>query len=454
MIPKILYFVFRLLARWRLPGIAAYLLAFVSYWMPMRVATSGSAPRYRALIMTRPGFAQDIEESFQDSDEFKLIPWPNFALKAFASAILAPTLDHNHYLTDDPVETATKAEYRDFLRKLWRHFLAVRPVDVVLTGNFGYFTEREFATVLEEAGTPFIAMHKENLKSPGRVKFWHTIYTERRGQFTGRSILVYNEVERDLQISSQVMSPEKIKVTGMPRLDKFHRWRRAHAALKPEVSRPLVLLFAFDRADKLPAIRRKPAAGIPGNVEPMNGQLGGNLSWAQLGDGLHRAIVRLAKERPDLDIVIKTKDRLRRQKDIMEMLAATGQELPTNLRLVTSGDPFDLVAASTVVIGFNTSGLLEALAAGKPVVVPWFGEASHPEMREHIIDLGDAVDYGYSPDELIKHVCRHADNAAGASAELTPETAAALRHWAGNDDGASGHRVRGSICAEIEHEGR
>lgn len=450
MIPKILFFTFRLLARWRLPRAAAYLVALVSYWMPMRISAAGSSPRYRALIMIRPAFAQDVEESFQDSDEFKLIPWPNFALKAFASAILAPTLDHNHYLTDDPVEKATKAEYRDFLRKLWRHFLAVRPVDVVLTGNFGYFTEREFATVLEEAGTPFIALHKENLKSPGRVKFWQSIYTERRGKFTGRKILVYNDVERDLQISSGVMDSENIAVTGMPRLDKFHRWRRAHAAPKPELSRPSVLFFAFDRADKLPAIRRKPAAGVPGNVEPMGEQWGGILSWAQLGDELHRAVVRLARKRPDLDIIVKTKDRLRRQKDIMEMLSATGEELPANLLLVTSGDPFDLVAAAKVVIGFNTSGLLEALAAGKPVVVPWFGEACNPDMREHIIELGGAVDYGYSPDELIEHVCRHADAPSSAPLELRTETAAALRHWAGNDDGASGHRVRASIRAEID----
>lgn len=448
MIPKILFFTLRLLARWRMPRVAAYVIALATFGMPMRNSASGSLPRYRALIMTRPGFSQDIEASFRDSDEFKLIVWPNFALKAFAAAILKPTLDHNYYLTENLDEMASKAEYQDFLRKLWRAFLAVRPVDVVLTGNFGYFQEREFATVLEETGTPFIALHKENLKSPGRVKFWHSIYKERRGKFTGRRILVYNNIERDLQISSGIIESDKVTAVGMPRLDMFHRWRREHACSKPELSRSSVLLFAFDRADKLPAIRRKSGAGIPGNVEPMD-ERWSNLSWSQLGTELHRTILRLAHMRPDLDIVIKTKGHLRRQKDIMKMLSATGEQLPPNLRLVTSGDPFDLLAASKVVIGFNTSGLLEALAAGKPVVVPWFGEACHPGMREHIIDLGSAVDYGYSPDELIEQVCRHADAPVEVSLELKAETAAVLRHWAGNDDGASGQRVRDSIRVEI-----
>lgn len=447
MISEFLFFTFRSLARWRLPRAAAYLMVLVSYFVP--TPSSSSSPRYRALIMTRPGFSQDIEASFQDSDEFKLIVWPNLALKAFAAAILKPTLDHNYYLTDDPDETASKVEYRDFLRKLWRVFFAIRPVDVVLTGNFGYFQERELATVLEEFGTPFIALHKENLKSPGRVKFWHFVYNERRGKFTGRKILVYNDIERDLQISSGIMESDKVAVVGMPRLDMFHRWRREHAGSKPERPRSSVLLFAFDRADKLPAVRRKSGAGIPGNVEPMDERWGNNLSWTRLGTELHQTILRLARMRPDLDIVVKTKDRPRKQKDIMEMLSMDGQELPSNVRLVTSGDPFQLVADSKVIVGFNTSGLLEALAAGKPVVVPWFGEATDPEMRPHIIDLGDAVDYGHSPDELIEHVCRHADAPASIPLELRDEAAAALRQWAGNDDGASGHRVRTSVRAEI-----
>ena len=131
------------------------------------------------------------------------------------------------------------------------------------------------------------------------------------------------------------------------------------------------------------------------------------------------------------------------------MLSPDGTDLPSNLRLITSGDPFELVADSKVVVGFNTSGLLEALAAGKPVVVPWFGEATDPTMGPHIINLGEAVDYGRSQDELIAHICRHADTPAEVPAEINTETAAALKEWSGNEDGASGRRVREAILAEI-----
>ena len=60
------------------------------------------------------------------------------------------------------------------------------------------------------------------------------------------------------------------------------------------------------------------------------------------------------------------------------------EDLPANVTLITSGDPFDLIARCQVVVGFNTTGLLEAIATGKPVIVPRFAEASDPAMQDLI----------------------------------------------------------------------
>ena len=51
-------------------------------------------------------------------------------------------------------------------------------------------------------------------------------------------------------------------------------------------------------------------------------------------------------------------------------------------------------------VGFNTTALIEALALGKPVIVPRYGEAKDPDLQKFIIDLGDAVEYADSPREL------------------------------------------------------
>ena len=440
---SVLYFLFREFARWRQPWLAAALLYLVTRRLHARARSHGK-PSHRALVMARTGFFEDIEESFRDARDFEIVVWPSFALKALAAPILSPQLDHNFYLTTDAEIQATKRAYRDFLALTWSHFSKLMPIDVVLTGNFSYCAEREFASMLEQVGTPFVAIHKENVRPPRRVEYWRHLYKERRGPFTGRKVLVYNEIERRLQIESGVAAPERIVITGMPRLDRIHRWRREHAGPSGDRTRPQVLFFAFARQEKFTAIQRKPSAGVAGNMEAMDGDWG-KLGRIELGEGSHRAMVNLARQRPDITVVVKTKGQRRKKDDILLMLQSAADTLPSNLKLVTGGDPFALMIESRVVVGFNTTGLLEAIAAGKPAVVPWFGEAQDDTMRDNIIDLGDAATYAKSEDELIRMVSDFIDNPRDVPECLDDSVSRVLEYWVGNPDSAAGARVHQAI---------
>ena len=327
------------------------------------------------------------------------------------------------------------------------------PIDIVLTGNFSYCAEREFASVLEAAGTPFVAIHKENVRPPNRVGYWHHLYKERRGPFTGRTVLVYNDIERNLQIESGVAEPERIVITGMPRLDRVHRWRRQNAGPSRERTSAQVLFFAFARHEKLTGIQRKPSAGVEGNMEAMDGDWG-KLGWNELGEGSHRAMVELARRRPDITVIIKTKGQHRKKDDILLMLKSAAETLPENVKVVAGGDPFPLMTQSRAVIGFNTTGLLEAIAAGKPVIVPWFGEAQDSAMRGHIIDLEDAVTYAQSEEDLIRLVTDLVDNPRDVPNELAGSVSRVLRYWVGNDDCAAGQRVHNAIKDAVDAEPR
>ncbi len=443
LVSSVLYFLLRRSARWRQPRVAAWLLFLISRTL-IKSDASREGTSLRALVLTRMGFSGDIEETFRGVRDFDVVIWPSFALKAFAAAILSPSLDHNFYLTTDPKFEATKHAYRDFLSQVWGHFSKLMPVDVVLTGNFSYCAEREFAAVVEAAGTPFIALHKENVRPPNRIAYWHFLYKERRGPFAGRKVLVYNDVERELEIASSVAAPEQIVVTGMPRLDRIHRWRRQHARAPHDQTPPQVLFFAFARHEKLTAIQRKPWAGVAGNMEPMEGEWG-KLAWKELGEGSHWAMVELARRRPDIRVIVKTKGQSRKKDDIFLMLQSAAESLPPNLKVVSGGDPFELMTASRVVVGFNTTGLLEAIAAGKPVVVPWFGEAQDSSMRGHIIDLNEAVNYARSPEDLIQLVADYVDHPRDVPDELNATASGVLQYWVGNQDSGAGARVYRAI---------
>jgi len=125
------------------------------------------------------------------------------------------------------------------------------------------------------------------------------------------------------------------------------------------------------------------------------------------------------------------------------------EEIPSNLKIMAGGDPLKLIKESRVVCGFNTTALFEALAAGKPVVIPWFEEALDERMQPFIVDMEDAVEYADSPDGLVKILYRYATDSGFQERVLDGKKKRILEKWVGNADGFAGERVRNAVLEEI-----
>ena len=422
-------------AHWRLPWLAAYVLTTVHKRLLPRATVQSGRNSRRILILNsgKDEFFRDLEETFRDDTTFDLYTWPNYVVPLLAGVFLGRSLKHNTYLTNDPAIEAAKIKYRKFHHALWRYHQLLRPVDAVISPNFGYLYQREMAAALERRGTPFIVMQKENLNAATeeRRRVWHALYKEGRGKFGGRRILVYNEMERDLEVASGVVDPERVEIVGMPRLDRFHRWRRERANANSDGDAHKVLFFFFARSDKLPK------------------ESGLGKDWGEFCADTHRAMIELARSRPDLEIVAKTKGIARQNQELLQALKSGGKKPPSNFRTVSGGDAFQLITASRVVVGFNTTALIEALALGKPVIVPRYGEARDPDLQKFIIDLGDAVEYADSPRELKEMVAFSANQPAVAALDLKTNARKILKYWLGNDDGEAGRRAYHAIWQEV-----
>ncbi len=422
-------------ARWRIPWLAARVLATMPKPLVRRSKSEIERRSHRILVLNsgKDEFFRDIQEIFREDTTFELVTWPHYAIRPMADVLLDTSLRHDAYVTNDPAIEATKPRYRKFLAAVWRRHQAIAPIDAVISANFGYCIQREMAFALEQQGTPFIIVQKENLNAATeeRRQIWRQIYKDGRGPFGGRRILVYNEMERDLELESGIVSPDRVEIVGMPRLDRLHRWRREHAGPEAAGGPARAMFFSFSRSDKIPV------------------ESGLSKDWGQFCADTHRAMLDLARKRPDIDITAKTKGITRQNEELLQLFQAVDSEPPANLHIVTGGDAFAPMAASRVVVGFNTTGLLEALALGKPVVVPRFGEAIDPDLRKFVIDLGDAVEYADTPEELQTLVSRHAERPLVTPMELSPSVQKILRHWVGNDDGQASSRAYTAIKREI-----
>jgi hypothetical protein len=423
----------RLAARLRLPWLAALILVALPRRLPVREEPTSGSRRILILNFGKDEFFRDIQEIFRVDTTFELVSWPHYALPSLAEILLDRSLKHNTYLTSDPIIEATKIRYRRFLRSMWRCHQILRPVDAVISANFGYCVQRELATALEAQGTPFLIVQKENLNAATeeRRRIWQAIYRNGRGRFGGRKILVYNEMERDLELTSGIAGPDRVEIVGMPRLDRLHRWRRKHAGSPINANPAKVLFFSFSRSDKLP--RRSGLAK----------------DWGQFCADTHHAMIELAHSRSEIEFIAKTKGLGRQDEELHQILSSTPKPPPSNLRIVSGGDAFELLTASRVVVGFNTSGLIEALALGKPVIVPRFGEANDPELAKLVIDLGNAVEYANSPQQLQQLVTMYATRPSVPPRELTPNVQKILKYWVGNDDGEAARRAYDTIRREV-----
>jgi hypothetical protein len=423
----------------RFPALVAFLLQ--ACFRPIQPGREGRG-RYVALILPRPGLTEDVLAVLENAAEFSVLSAPPGIMKALATGFLPETIDDNNYANLSASEEAAKREYRAFLQKVLAQLLRICRVDIIISGNFAYFAERELHGAAETLGLPFVILHKENLKSPARRSYFEEHYRRRRGPFSGRRIIVYNAFEREVQLAAGVVTPDRIEVCGMPRLDRAHAWRRA-AAGKCLPERPHLLFFTFAAKTGLPVLRRKFGDGERTEAMPELDRL----NWGQTALQTMQAVARFARENPTVQVVVKSK--LASGHSDFFRSSADG-EIPSNVRLVEGGDPLALLQNAWLVLGMNSTALLEALAMGKTVLCPGFAEADDPAMLPWIADLGRAVERASSPDHL---VARLFELTAGkpplVAAELERPAIEALEQWAGNTDGKASERVLSVIEREV-----
>jgi len=108
-----------------------------------------------------------------------------------------------------------------------------------------------------------------------------------------------------------------------------------------------------------------------------------------------------------------------------------------------------LIAQASVVCGCNSVALLEAVAAGKPLVVPWFAEADALEISPYLMDLRSVSRPASSPEILYRELVKLARQPTPLPAELDPESRRILALWAGNEDGYAAQRARDAILREL-----
>jgi len=394
----------------------------------------------RLVVLPKLGGTEDVVATLTDRGALGLRPvaLPRGEVKAVFRAVLgpaAPLLSDTDYRPGDESLRGLKEDYRALLAAIVRELHQRVPLAGFIGANVAYYAERELAAACEQVGIPFIVLHKEAIRTPRQREHFTRAYRERIGPFGGRLIATYNDDERDSQVSGGLVGAERIRVVGSPRVDALHRLRESRATqpAQHEDTASTTVLFAVD-----------PAAGT---WTPFDGeQDSGAPRWDELAQRTEQAFASLASAHPQRRFVIKVK--LGREIAALERLATTFPGgPPPNLEIVTGGTATSLLASAAAAVAFNSTVILEGLAAGIPVVVPRFAEASVTEAHGWMLRLDDAVESVDSEQELMEAIARAWQR--GPSAVISDPARTALERYVGDADGGAADRFFAALSETV-----
>jgi hypothetical protein len=334
--------------------------------------------------------------------------------------VTVPSLTDTDYRAGDRSGDADKLRYRRFLVRTLRTYTRWNRVAGFVTANVGFRAERELAAACTELGIGFVVLHKESIRTSSQRAYFTRSYRELLGPFGGHSIGVYNDDERDSVVESGMAPPERVHVVGCPRIDRLHHIRERRAGRRPEDDAPVVL-FAIDaHGGTWTPYDDSEATGAP--------------TWERLAALTDEAFVVAARSMPERAFVIKTK--IGRERQQLDRLPV---DRPPNLTVVSQGIGTSLLERAAVVVGFNSTVLLEALAVGAPTLVPRYAEAADAGSEGWRFDLTGAVIELDAPERMPDAIAQALTN--GYDATLSDGATAALERYVANADGRASERA-------------
>src|SRR5262245_23535555 len=344
-----------------------YIASYVSQVEPSMGKPVPGAPGVLALNADK--FRKDLQ-ILADTRELRIyVLDPDFQRKIVARFRLADGNYATHCAAaPDAIYRASRERAMQIWRRVLPNVLSRFRIGAVIGAAAHYHTDWDIGTVSEAIGAPYVVLHRENsfVAAPAMLRE----VTERMRKahpFTGRMIILHNDRARQSFIDSGYVPPERVVSIGCLRMHEWVRWCDRRPAIGNDA-----LLFSFSYASGL--IGRK------------NYATDGPLGFVDLFRQTHVAFAELAKANPGRRFVVKTKYGRSDRNAILQGLSGAGIDAAAipNYRITVTDDPHDLIRQSAVVIAFQSTTMLEAALAARPVVVPLFAEAARADHKPYL----------------------------------------------------------------------
>lgn len=363
--------------------VASYVVRHITEVEPSKGTPLPDAPGVLALNADK--FRKDLQ-ILADTRELRVYAIePGFQGKIVSRFRLFEGRYENHCAAaPDTIYRASREHAMQIWRRVLPPVLSRLRIGAVIGAAAHYHTDWDIGTAAEALGIPYVVLHRENSFVAAPAMQREVSERMRKAHpFTGRMIIMHNDLARQSFIDSGYVAPERVTSIGCLRMDEWIRWCDRKCAIGRDA-----LLFSFSYA-----------SGLTGRK---NYATDGPLGFVDLFRQTHIAFAELANASPGVRFIVKTKYGQSDRNAIMQVLTRAGidPDAIPNYRITVSDDPHDLIRQSAVVISFQSTTMLEAALAARPVVVPLFAEAARadhePYLRfrdaYHLFEIADSAD--------------------------------------------------------------
>lgn len=261
------------------------------------------------------------------------------------------------------------AHYKaELVRPLVGRMIRETRLDALIASSDVFYYLRPLIEELRVHGIPTIVQDKEGTIAPGPIMDKHVKLLAERYPPIADQYYVWNDTHREFWHRAG-MARERMHVLGQPRSDFFfhpERWP-SKASMGLTANKKLVVVFTFDTDAYL-------RASGPMESRP----------WQDLRDATHDSVRALARERDDVEVVIKAHPQ---QEQLAEILAEFAARPQPNVKVITgAASASHLMVHADVIVGFQSTAMIEAMLTPAPVVYVGWGPR-HAEFADALIPI-------------------------------------------------------------------
>ena len=343
--------------------------------------------KYKVIVLSKTGGIDDLTVGQKNINRNILyFDCPRAFFKQIYEAIfenkyedLIKNTDFNH---NNEIRRLEK-KYKNFLVTFIKKFKKNYFFNAFIGFNYNYYAEKDLHKTCNELKIPFLLLYKESVMTELQKEF--RIYSRKRltEKFEGYKIAVYSNIGKDILIKSGISTKDKIEIVGCSRLSLSFSYRKV-------IPKKQILYYAIESYRGLPKSMEQP--GLK-NITPFDKYK--KYNWKKLHTKTLKILKKFAINNPDVSIIIKIKtgDKIN---------STQYKNLPKNIKLYKFGVGHKFLENSKIVIGWNTTSVLEGIAANRFMLLPYFFKKNKISKKIQLNLKLKKENYGYSENDFYK----------------------------------------------------